>query len=251
MRLSKHRQGDLTLKKLTIILALLVIVLSMIALPTLAQAPTQTDTITVTGFGSASGAPDIANLEVGVESIESDPSTAYSNTNALIDDVINALTDVGVEVQDIRTVGLNVYQDRYGGPAFSGEGQPEPVYFVSNNVRVTVRDIDNVPAVLDATINAGATNVYGLNFAIQDEATLASSARANALEDARAKAMELAELAGVELGDIVSIYELQGGFDPYNQFALDGFGGRGGGAVIEPGQLSVNVQLQITFQINR
>jgi len=238
------------LNKFTIILALLSI-LVMAVVPSFAQAPVQTDTITVTGFGSASGAPDIANLEVGVESIDSDPSTAYSNTNATIDAVISALKEVGVQAEDIRTVGLNVYQDRYGGPGFNGEGQPQPVYIVSNNVRVTVRDIDNVPAVLDATINAGATNVYGLNFAIQDEDALASTARSRAIEDARAKANELAELAGVELGDIVSIYETQGGFDPYNQFALNGRGGGGESAVIEPGQLSVNVQLQITFQMQR
>lgn len=238
------------MKKLTIVL-MLISMLGMAVVPTFAQAPVQTDTITVTGRGSSSGAPDIANLEVGVESIDSDPSTAYSNTNATIDEVISALKEVGISAEDIRTVGLNVYQDRYGGPGFNGEGQPEPVYIVSNNVRVTIRDIANVPAVLDATINAGATNVYGLNFAIQDEDALASTARSKALDDARSKASELAELAGVELGDIVSIYEIEGGFDPYNQFALNGIGGGGDGAVIEPGQLSVNVQLQITFQIQR
>lgn len=239
------------MKKLSIILTIVASLFALTVVPSFAQAPVQPDTITVTGFGSASGAPDIANLEVGVESIESDPSTAYSNTNATIDEVITALKDVGIAAEDIRTVGLNVYQDRYGGPQFNGEGQPEPVYIVSNNVRVTVRDIANVPAVLDATINAGANNIYGLNFAIQNEETLASDARANALDNARDKASELAELAGVELGDIVSIVESQGGFDPYNQFALNGVGGAQSDAVIEPGQLSVNVQLQITFQINR
>jgi len=117
-------------------------------------------------------------------------------------------------------------------------------------VRVTVRDIENVPAVLNAAIDAGATNIYGLNFAIEDSDALASEARAEALDDARQRAGELAGLAEVELGDIISIVEIQGGFDPFNQTALEARGlGGGGGAAIEPGQLSVNVQLRVTFRI--
>ena len=240
------------MKKLSILLMIVISLLALMGLPVLAQSPAQADTITVVGFGSASGAPDIANLEVGVETIDADPTVAYSNTNAQIDEIINALKDIGIEAKDIRTIGLNVYQDRYGGPGFSGQGEPEPVYIISNNIRITVRDIANVPAVLNASIDAGATNIFGLNFSIQNGDTLASEARANALEDARRKAGELAGLAEVELGDIVSIYEVEGGFDPYNQFALNrGYGGADMEVVIEPGQLSVNVQLQITFRINR
>jgi uncharacterized protein YggE len=239
------------LKKLSITLIAIVSLLVLAVAPSMAQEEPQPNTITVTGTGSASGAPDIANLEIGVETIDADLATAYSNTNARIDDVINALVEAGVAREDIRTVGLNVWQDRYGGPQPATEsGEASPVYVVSNNVRVTVRDIANVPAVLNAAIDAGATNVYGLNFAIEDSDGLASEARAEALEDARGKAAELAGLANVELGNIVSIVEVQGGYDPYNQFAPNAAGlGGGEGAAIEPGQLSVNVQLRVTFRI--
>lgn len=228
--------------------------LVLAVVPTVAQEQEDIvpNTITVVGLGTASGAPDVANLEIGVETVDADLGTAYDNTNTRIDDVISALVDAGVAREDVRTVGLNVYQDRYGGPnpQMSESGEPTPVYVVSNNVRVTVRDIDNVPAVLNAAIEAGATQVYGLNFAIDDSDALASDARAAALEDARQKAQELAQLAGVELGSIISIVETEAGFDPYNQMARDVGGGSGAGASIEPGQLSVNVRLRVTFRID-
>jgi len=242
------------LKKFAITFITIVSLLALAVVPSLAQESVQPNTITVTGTGSASGAPDIANLEIGVETIDADLATAYSSTNTRIDEVIQALVDAGVAREDIRTVGLNVYQDRYGGPqpAMNESGEPTPVYVVSNNVRVTIRDIANVPTVLNAAIEAGANNIYGLNFAIEDSAALASEARAEALEDARSKAAELAGLAETELGNIVSIVEVQGGFDPYNQFATNAVGlGGGGEAAIEPGQLSVNVQLRVTFSINQ
>lgn len=240
------------MKKFSITFIMIVGLLLLAVVPSLAQESTAPNTITVMGLGSASGAPDIANLEIGVETTNSDLATAYAQTNERIDAVIRALVEAGVAREDIRTVGLNVYQDRYGGPnpQMSENGEPTPVYIVSNNIRVTVRDIANVPTVLNAAIDAGANNIYGLNFGIEDTDALASEARAAALQDARQKAQELAGLAEVELGGIVSIVETTGGFDPYNQFAMESAGlGGGGGASVEPGQLSVNVQLQVTFRI--
>lgn len=218
------------------------------------EAPTP-NTITVIGMGSASGAPDIANLEIGVEAIDPDLATAYSDVNSRIDSVIDTLVAANIAREDIRTVGLNVFQDRFGGPNpqnFDQNGEPQPVFVVSNTIRVTIRDINNVPTVLETAINAGANNIFGLNFGIADTVTLASDARAEAMDDARQRAGELASLADVALGEIISISEVTGGFDPFNQF---GRGGGGFGAVeaasIEPGQLAVNVQLQVTFAINQ
>ncbi len=243
------------MKKFTIATFIVVCGLLLTVGPMLAQQSMTPNTITVVGLGSASGMPDIANLEVGVETVDADLATAYNNTNMRIDAVIGALTAAGVAREDIRTIGLNVYQDRYGGPVpeFSSEtGEPTAVYIVSNNVRVTVRDIDNVPSVLNAAIDAGATNVFGLNFSIENATALASNARAEALEDAQRKATELAELASIELGTINNIIEIEGGFDPFNQFAVNESAFDGvGGAAIEPGQLSVNVRLQVTFDIDR
>jgi uncharacterized protein len=204
------------------------------------------NTITVTGTGSAAGAPDVAYLQLGVDTIDPDLKTAFTTTNDNINAVIEALVGAGIDRADIRTVGFNIYQDRQPMGADGTEFSIR--YSVSNLLRVTVRDIATVADVINVGIESGANALYGLEFSINDRAALESEARASAMDDAKARAAELAQLAGVELGNIVIVSETTGGGFP--QFDLAN-GRAGGGAAIEPGQLSVNISLNVTFQISR
>lgn len=218
-----------------------------------------TDTITVTGTGIGTGAPDIANLEIGVENISENVADAFSATNDTIDIVVQSIIDLGVAPEDIRTVGLNVYsQERFPMDMAMMEGGQQEMqreYRVSNTVRVTVRDIEMVEDVLDTAISNGANNIFGLHFGIDDRDALEQTARVNAMENARERASQLAEIMGVELGDAIIVVESSGGSSPFdvaNLSAFDEMQGLGGGnASVSSGQLSVNVRVQVTFSINR
>lgn len=245
-------------KRTFISAACFILVMAFFAMPTLAQTPGSipTDTITVTGIGNASGTPDMATLVFGVETFDVDISTAFARTNETIEAVINAVVAAGVDRADIRTVGLNIYQDRSGMVPFGvalppmENGQTAAFYSVGNQVNVTVRNIDSVAEVINVAVTAGANGLYGLEFRISDRAALETAARSAAFADAQARAAELAELMGVEIGVVASVYELSGGYySPYD-VAQRGLNG-GGGAVIEPGQLAVSIQLQVTFSVNR
>jgi hypothetical protein len=236
-----------------------------VLIPTMAQEDTPTtmpnyplNTITVTGTGSAFGTPDMAHLFIGVEIFDSDLSAAFAESNNRIDAIINAVMEAGVAREDIRTTGLNVFIDRSGPPmpvdaASSAEGEPSgqpQQYVVSNQIRLTIRDINGVADVINAAVEAGANNIFGLEFAIDNRDELQSQARSEAMADARARAEELAEIAGVSLGQIVVITEGGGGFAPFPfDTAMSEAGMGGGGAVIEPGQLSVSSQVQVTYSI--
>jgi uncharacterized protein YggE len=163
--------------------------------------------------------------------------------------VIEAVKAQGVVDNDIQTSGFNIYanQPQPFGPADQGAAN-ETTYQVSNNVTVIVRDLENVSTVLDAAIEAGANNIYGVNFSLADYSAPESVARSDAMENAQTKAEEIAGLAGVELGDVVSVSEVignQGGFYSARQDAL----AMGGGGPIEAGQLEVRVQLQVVYSI--
>lgn len=240
-------------KRFSLFFAVLAL-LALAVLPAAAQDTSHDDnTITVVGSGSASGAPDIANVEIGVESRNADVGAAFTATNEKIDNVIQALVEAGVAREDIRTVGLNIYQDFYPrGMMMEPTGDEMPVeYVVSNQIRITVRDIDLVADAINAAVNAGANNIYGLNFGISDREALEAEARAAAIENARMRAGQLAELVGMELGAVTRINENMGGFGPFDvlNLAVQRDMGFGGGVPIEPGQLSVSVQLQVTFRM--
>jgi uncharacterized protein YggE len=211
--------------------------------------PYPTNTITVSGYGTAFGEPNLAYIEMGVELVEADLATAYSGTADRMNAVIEALSGLNIARSDIQTTGVNIYpEDRYDPQT----GTPtERVYRVRNTVRVTVRDVAQIEQVITTGVNAGVNTIYNLSFGLADNRALQSEARTQAVADARSRAEELAAALGVTVGAPVIVSEvIQSGGIPY-------FDGRGGGGVmmaesaqpVSGGQLSVSVEVQITFAI--
>jgi hypothetical protein len=217
------------------------------------------ETISVAGVGSATAAPDLATVEIGVENVEADVQTAFAQTNDTLQAVIDQIVAAGVAQEDVRTVGLSIYTREDFGPTMMLESQapggdtPARRYSVSNRVRVVVRDLSVLEDVIGAAIDAGANNIFGPEFGFADRGELERQARENAMVIARERAGQLAEMAGVELGDILMIEESAGGFGPFDvqNLAMADMGVGSAAAVIEPGQLSVTVQLQVTFRMSR
>ena len=135
-----------------------------------------------------------------------------------------------------------------GAPASEEEVQ----YRVSNTVTVIIRDLDKVGEVLDASIKAGANNIFGVEFLLDDATAVRSEARKVAVENARATAEELAALNGVQVGKVLSISEVVGGAGGFYNNSISNFQIGLGGAErtpIQPGQLRLTMQLQITYEL--
>jgi uncharacterized protein YggE len=221
-----------------------------------AQAPTTTPattfpgTITVVGEGKVTLEPDIARVSIGVETVTNTVLAASEENNAIVEAVLAALSEQGVADEDMQTSGFSIFAERFGpeGPLAEGDVR----YRVSNNIMVTIRNVDNLGTILDAAIAAGANNIFGVEFALDDPSVAESDARAAAIADAQAKSAELAELAGVPLGNIVSISEIigaGGGFYAGN-FAEQARAFGGGGTPVTPGQLDLVMQLQVIYAID-
>ena len=212
------------------------------------SAATPVKTITVIGDGKVKIKPDIARANIGVEVLRPSVEEASAANKKLIESVIKTLVDAGIAKEDIQTSGFSVYAERFGqdGPLPDDKVN----YRVSNNVQVTIRDLDKVGEVLDAAMKSGANNIYGIEFSLEDNTSAKSEARKDAVADAKAKAEELAELTGVKVGKVLSISEVIGGAPPYysNLQTTNAFGG-GGGQPIQPGELEIGTQLQITYEI--
>ncbi len=95
--------------------------------------------------------------------------------------------------------------------------------------------------VLDAAIEAGANQIYGVTFSLENPKTMAETARTQAVADAKAKAGSLADLTGVKLGPVVSVSEVVGQSGTYynSDFAAKAEGLGGGGTSVSPGELSI------------
>jgi hypothetical protein len=211
----------------------------------LAQQPDggEMNTISVTGTGSASGSPDIAFIQFGVEVEDVNVASAFVQVNQRMSSVVAALNHAGIANEDIRTTGFNVRQE---GPP-QDPAATQDLYIVSNIAEVQVRNLDQISNFLQTALSAGANRVYGLRFGMENPEALVSQARQEAAAEARRQAEELAQLFDVTLGNPVQINESRSGDGPVpiERAAVGG----DGGPVISEGQLSVTVQIRVTYGI--
>lgn len=208
------------------------------------------NSITVTGFGEANGAPDVAYVMLGVDITNEDIGEAVSQSNQATEQVRDAVLQIGVAEEDLQTTDFSVWtEDVYSQD--TGIPTGERRYHVVNMIRISVRDLSQTANVIDAGLEAGANSVGGLSFGIDDTTTLENEARVDAVSDARVRAEALAEALGVTLGNPIIAIESYGyGSAPVARAEAVGMGG-GGAPPINEGQLTVSVQVMVTYSITQ
>lgn len=207
--------------------------------------PMKMPRLSVSGQGQARTAPDLAVIQIGVETQADSASAAMQQNSEQQAAVIEAIKGAGVEAKDIQTSGLNL------NPMIDyGENQKAKVlgYQASNMVSVRVTEIASLGDVLDAVVSAGANNVNGISFLREDSEAVEDDARRAAVEDARHKAEVMAEAAGMTLGPILVLRDApsQSGPQPMMMRAAEA---KDASTPVEAGELSVTAEVQIDFAL--
>lgn len=213
-------------------------------------------TLSVTGYGQASGTPDLANAQLGVSILDADIGQAINEANATIERITNAVVAQGVSSNDVLTSNYSVWSEDVYDPQ-TGMPTGETRYRVDINLAITVRDVHRLGDLITVGLDAGATNISGINFTIDDTATLEAEARSNAIADVRDRAEKLAQGLGMTLGNPISVGEGSAGAPgPIYSYGLKGDIGLGGGGVgagmpstISPGQTTIGVQVTIIYEL--
>jgi len=211
------------------------------------QPPAQVQGISVSGTGEASGAPDLALVELGVSAEGKTVKEARDTAATAMNDVLDALKGDDVAEKDVQTRQFRI-EPEYQYP----DGKQELIGFrVTNIVEAKVRDLDRVGEVIDDVAKAGGdiVQIQGLSFTIEKPEDLRAQARQEAMADARARAEGLAELAGVKLGKPISVTE--SAVAPPTAFREAAPMGQGGGEAtpIQAGELEVSVTVDVLFAI--
>jgi hypothetical protein len=121
--------------------------------------------INVTGTGTVEAAPDIATLSIGVTTQGILLPTALAANSAALEAVLARLTAAGIAPSDMQTSNLSL------NPNWTGYESNDPVissYIASNQLTITIRKLDGLGAVLDASVADGANTLNGLTFAVAD-----------------------------------------------------------------------------------
>ena len=200
------------------------------------------------GIGKAAGKPDIARVTVGIETQAPSLQKAVDDNKAKMTVLLETLKKLGLADKDIQTSNYSVYTERVTPPTPGAEvSTDQMIYHVTNQVDVIVRDVNQLGDVLDKAVAAGANNIYGVNFSVEDTSKLESDARAKAVENAKTRAAELAQLNGLQVGEVLSVSEVIGGSAYPMDYGVKGMGG--GGTPVQPGELEMSLSIQITYAV--
>ncbi len=212
------------------------------------QFGSQPRTINVTGNAQVILSPDIAYISIGVHTEAQTAKDAVANSNTQTQAVIDAIKSQGVDGKDIQTTNFSVYQQTKTGP----NGENQGTYFSTDNtVYVTMRDLTKIGSILDAAIAAGANNIYGITFDVQNKDAATQTGRDQAMADAQAQAEQLAKASGASLGPVQSITYYGNSPTPiyYDNKAMAAGVGGGGSVPISSGQLTLTVSVNVVYEL--
>lgn len=162
-------------------------------------------TISVSGVGTVTVVPDVADVQLGVLVQRTKVRDAQAAAADLMTKVIAALRKAGIAEKDIQTSNLSLqpvydYSTNGSAPRIVG-------YQLSNAVTATVRDLTKLSDAIDGALEAGANTLNGVTFRVDDPAKAEELARSSAMAAAKAKADALAKAAGVSIIGVASISE--------------------------------------------
>lgn len=206
----------------------------------------KTDTFTVMGEGKMNIKPDIAVFYAGVESRGATVKIAQDSLNVRINDVAAAVKAQGVSEKDIQTSNYSIsatYDYQSGTQRITG-------YQAHSSLTIKVRNLEHVNSVIDASTGAGANQVGGISFDIDDRTKAEDEARKLAVADAKKKAEMAAKTAGFTLGSIVNYSE---GSTPPPQMVRMALEAKDSGpsqpTQIESGTNEIAMQVSLSYEI--
>ena len=220
-----------------------------------------TNTISVSGTGDVYVTPDIAMFSFSVVEEDKTVAAAQKTATEKMNTILGLIRGAGVEDKDIQTTGYNIYpQYDYVQEACTALRCPPGKqvlrgYQVSQTITIKVRDIGKAGDLLSKIGSAGASNVSGLTFTVDDDNAPKEDARKKAIEDAQKKAATLSKDLGVHIVRVVSFSE-NGNAIPYyaKTMTLDSAVGMGGAESapapeIPVGENHVVSNVTITYEI--
>jgi hypothetical protein len=229
-------------------------VTSALMLPAAAFAAPQV-TITPSGpvvelsiYESLESAPDRVTIGAGVTTTAPTATEAMRQNAAEMTKVIARIKALGIAEKDIRTTGIALgaqydYQD--GRSVFRG-------YQAANRVSVTLKKVEDTGRVLDALVEAGATDLSGPEFSLSDDMAVKEQARQAAVARGEAQAKAYATMLGYTGVRVLSVSENIGSAFPVFEMAKAAATAADVGflsAPVQPGEVSTGVSVTITFEL--
>jgi len=203
--------------------------------------------IEVIADGEATAEPDRATISVAVTATGNDSAAVRDELAAGDDELRAALTDWGLDEDDIRTAQYDVRE------SYETRDNPERTRYQGvHRYAIALDDVDAVGEVIDVAVDAGADEVQRIKFGLSEEREheVRETAIENAMANAEDDATVLASSSGLELAGAYSVSTANEGVTPYrvtDAAMMAGGDGAEAATGIETGDVSVQVSVNVVY----
>lgn len=239
------------MKKFTSVLAAALLVFSVAG--TNLAAAAEPNTIAVSGMAEQEVAPDMAYIDVGINVRADDAETARTQEAQIASQIRRALLGLAITDNDLQNTSYYLYQeykvDRNGV-------RTADKYVLDSSIKVTVKDLDKLSHVIDNVVEAGATNISNITYALSTQNIIQRQLLATAVENARDKAAVVANAGSRTLGNMLSadINSFDGGtivaYGANKLRSTTNLAEDGVATKLSPGKIKLNVRVQVVFSLN-
>lgn len=212
------------------------------------------NTISVSGEGESSIAPDSMVISLSVSELGTTTEQAQIANNTKMEQVQNILKKYAVAEKNIKTENVSVYEEY----DWTDNGRKPLGYRATQSLTITLDEWDYTDIwakIIDAVATIGGVQVNNTYFALQDKNEAMAAAREAAFADARAKADQLAKAAWLRVKKALSITDsyVDYGWPIYPMYAKAEMAMDGAESVptanISAGEMDVKVQIQVVFEM--
>lgn len=184
----------------------------------------------------------MVNLDLRITRDGTSVSQTLRDVDEIVTAVRSALADAGIPDRDVATTSTGIHQ------RYDHQGQVATGFSGHHTLRVGVRDLDTVSALVDTVVQTAgdALLIDGITLAIADPEPLLATARERAFADARARAQEYARFAGRELGEIVWMGDAASGPEP-RPYAMRAEAAMSDSLSVVPGESTVTARLSVRW----
>lgn len=228
--------------------------------------------LSLSAEGRSNRVPDLAVFSAGVVTNGVTAAEALGSNSRQMDRVVAALKRSGIADRDIQTSSISL-SPRWSNPEADAQRiaretrQPYVApteapriigYEARNSVQVRLRRLGEMGKIIDTLVGAGANEVNGPSFTLDDQKAALDEARIEAVAVGKERAELYAKAAGMRVVRLLSMSE-GGGYYPVQQVFVGAMRGERDGppppppppAPVSAGELTLGVSLSMQFELAR
>lgn len=211
----------------------------------------QNQGLVLSGTATVRVKPTLVVLRLGASFSNESPVAAKSQTEEAIKKIIAAVKSAGVDAADVQTTTFNL--SRYDRNTDRPAG-----WKCESTFEIRVKQVDSAGEVLQVAMAAGANQVNGVEYTVEELQAVRAEARDAACKVAKEKADQYARNFGLKLGKptYISEYAPQGWYYGTNRMTQsisnsmsESSSGQPSEQILSSGSVEVQLTVQVTYAL--